>query len=352
MTRLIVRGGLRLLIAVTMLLIFTVEAGRFVPPGTQITYVGGTQPDLWDIYLMDIDRRLSINLTRPYMSAPVRNRLPTWSPDGQQMAFTSGIFGRTTIVIYHARTDQMRFLNAEGIDETDAAWSPDGRSIAFTKRNGADRDIYITRLDVDNQHRLVQLQDPRGLVVRSQDDRRPAWSPDGERIAFLSGTAADIALINANGAGLTALTQNMEIEDDTLMWSPQGTHLIFVSQRDGNREIYTVNVTSGAVLNLSRHPGSDYNPRWSPDGTQIAFISNRDGDSEIFVMDRIGGSVQQVTVNTSFDTSPAWSPDGEALLYVNTRFLQTEIHRVKLRMGDVDRLTYNTYNDWGAVWKP
>ena len=68
-------------------------------------------------------------------------------------------------------------------------------------------------------------------------------------------------------------------------WSPDGTRITFISDRDWNHEIYTMNADGTDQTHLTRHTASEYHPDWSPDGTKIAFASYRDGNSEIYVMD-------------------------------------------------------------------
>jgi TolB protein len=99
-------------------------------------------------------------------------------------------------------------------------------------------------------------------------------------------------------------------------WSPDGRKLAFVSERDGNAEIYVVNADGGEQENLTRQPSSDSHPRWSPDGRKLAFVSRRDGNSEIYVMNADGSGLRKLTRTPSDDRDPAWSPDGRAIAFV------------------------------------
>ncbi len=92
--------------------------------------------------------------------------------------------------------------------------------------------------------------------------------------------------------------------------------IVFVSDRDGNEEIYTMNSDGTDVQRLTNSPTKDYAPRWSPDGTQIVFVSTRDGDEEIFIMQADGSNQIRLTDNEISDNQPRWSPDGARIVYV------------------------------------
>ena len=105
----------------------------------------------------------------------------------------------------------------------------------------------------------------------------------------------------------------------TPAWSPDGRKLAFVSQRDGNSEIYVMNADGSAQENLTRQPASDSHPSWSPDGRKLVFVSRRDGNSEIYVMNADGSGLRNLTRTPSDDLDPAWSPDGRAIAFVQKK---------------------------------
>ncbi|MBN2394158.1 MAG: PD40 domain-containing protein [Anaerolineae bacterium] len=93
--------------------------------------------------------------------------------------------------------------------------------------------------------------------------------------------------------------------------------IVFVSDRDGNKEIYSTNICGTGLINLTNNPADDFDPAWSPDGTEIAFASTRDGYSEIYVMNADGSNVRRLTHNSYLDHSPVWSPSGERIAFAS-----------------------------------
>jgi Tol biopolymer transport system component len=105
-------------------------------------------------------------------------------------------------------------------------------------------------------------------------------------------------------------------EGVTALATPLLNKIAFVSDRDGNSEIYTMNAADGSnQKRLTANDATDSAPDWHPDGTLIAFCSDRDGDYDIYVMSTDGGSLSKLTDNAIGDYSPAWSPDGTKLAY-------------------------------------
>lgn len=102
-------------------------------------------------------------------------------------------------------------------------------------------------------------------------------------------------------------------------WSPDTATLVFMSNRDGNAEIYRADGHDGEWINLTRSEFSENWPQWSPDGERIAYQSNRDGNLDIWVMDADGSNPRRLTDNPAHDYLPAWSPDGTMLTFASWR---------------------------------
>jgi dipeptidyl aminopeptidase/acylaminoacyl peptidase len=184
-------------------------------------------------------------------------------------------------------------------------------------------------------------------------DRGPDWSPDGSKIAFISDRDGDyeIYVIDADGTNVTQLTRNTAW-DRGPDWSPDGSKIAFHSDRDSDFEIYVMDADGTNVTQLTRNTAWDRGPDWSPDGSKIAFYSDRDNDYEIYVMDADGSNVVKLTKTLSpiINQKPAWSPDGKKIAFMSDRDGDNEIYVVDAGGTNVRQLTNNTADEWGPDW--
>jgi len=160
-------------------------------------------------------------------------------------------------------------------------------------------------------------------VVASSGPHQPplsAASATGQ-IAFVSDRDGndEIYVMDVDGSHQTNLTHN-PADDDAPTWSPDGQSLAFNTYRSGNWDIYVMAADGSNQRRLTDNPAVDAMPRWSPDGQKIAFVSDRDGNHEIYVMNANGSSQRRLTFGATSDPnswagSPAWSPDGQRIAF-------------------------------------
>jgi len=138
------------------------------------------------------------------------------------------------------------------------------------------------------------------------------------KLAFVSERDgnSEIYTINADGTGLVRLTDNAATDVDPA-WSPDGKRIAFVSDRTAGSDIYMMNADGSNVIRLT-FGGTNTEPTWSPDGSKIAFSGLRDGQFGIFVMSLDDlGSWRNVGHDSGYQVSPAWSPDGSKIAFTS-----------------------------------
>jgi len=128
--------------------------------------------------------------------------------------------------------------------------------------------------------------------------------------------------------------------------------IAFVSNRDGNLEIYVMDADSSNPTNVSRNIANDTGPAWSPDGRQIAFHSNRYGNDDIFVMDGDGSNLRRLTDDPADDQFPTWSPDGQIITFMTKRDGNWEIYAMEADGSNPVNLTHHGAADGSPMWSP
>ena len=197
-----------------------------------------------------------------------------------------------------------------------------------------------------NDHR----EDVRGVFAWAFGGSAPVLP---SRLAFLSDRDGnnEIYVINADGTGLARLTHNSG-QDFSPDWSPDGSRLAFTSNRDGDSEIYLINADGTGLTQLTHNSVGDLAAFWSPDGRRLVFGSDRDGDSELYLMNADGTGLVQLTHNSGQDSNPVWSPDGSRLAFVSDRDGDSEIYLINADGTGLAQLTHNSARDWNPDWSP
>ncbi len=229
----------------------------------------------------------------------------TFSPDGRRILFsdwttTGGVF----LLDEHLVSPDLILPNLDIGGFNSAALSPDGQrfvAVAVTFEGGG-RELLLSDIDGGNIELLTQTSNATEWV--------PRWSPDGKLVVYdhtPTGQAGDIYTIDVETKQTRRLTTHSG-NDSLPSFSPDGSTIVFVSNRTGVQQIYSMTATGGNIQQLTDDPSPSHRPNWSPDGTRIIFQSNRDGDSEIYLMDPDGSNVVKLTNNTNSDATPAWAP--------------------------------------------
>jgi eukaryotic-like serine/threonine-protein kinase len=212
---------------------------------------------------------------------------------------------------------------------------------------------------VRNSRQLLTSGSSNGLLrltYHLANDSHPDFSPDGSKVVFASNRdgRTEIYVMNRDGSDIRRLTFNTA-DDDCPEWSPDGRRIAFQSKRDGQMEIYVMEADGSNQINLTNDPAEDLRPSWSPDGASLAYTRNRldaPADFDIYTMRADGSSKTRLTDAPAMDVDPAWSPDGTRIAFSSEREGNYEIYVMKPDGTEVRNLTNHPGNEVKPAWSP
>ncbi|MCO6440335.1 MAG: Tol-Pal system beta propeller repeat protein TolB [Nitrococcus mobilis] len=139
------------------------------------------------------------------------------------------------------------------------------------------------------------------------------------------------------------LTSNAPIMSPA--WSPDRQRIGYVSFENGRSEVYVQEVASGKRRTVASFDGINSAPAWSPQGNRLALTLSKDGNPEIYVLDLASANLRQITHNSSIDTEPVWTPNGQQIIFTSDRGGSPQIYRLPSAGGEAERLTFEgNYN--------
>jgi len=187
------------------------------------------------------------------------------------------------------------------------AWSPDGNQLAYVSFESRKPVVYVHDVSTGKRRLIANFKGSNSA---------PAWSPDGKTIAVtlsLSG-GSQLFLLNANGGSAPRRLMQSGSIDTEPVFSPDGQRIYFVSDRGGSPQIYRASLLGQNVERITFTGTYNISPALSPDGRWLAYISRVGGAFKLHLLDLQSGESRAIS-NTGADESPSFAPNGKLLVF-------------------------------------
>lgn len=271
-----------------------------------------------EIYVMNPDGSVQLNLTNNRQASDV---FPAWSPDGTRITFSSdrAQAGNADVYVMDADgSDVVRLTDAPGEDRA-TSWTSDGQLIVFHSARDTTTshafDIFTMNADGTNQTMIFQ-NGSAAYVCGDSTNGTIVFNSAGDPIGTNPEGDFEIFTMNLTGGDVFQVTDNTVL-DSGPKWSPDCATISYNSlDTGGSLDVHRVNADGTGDVNLTNTPGVfDAFSAWSPDGTRIVFSSNRDVNFEIYTMSAVDGSnvtrltftgLGEADLRSDWGTSPAF----------------------------------------------
>ena len=316
------------------LIVLILVIGACGQSGPSIVYTSDQDGNM-EIYSIQPDSKDQINLT----NSPEDEFSPIISPDRNLIAFQSGSSANIAIHVIKSDGTERRAVTIDSGWHGTHTWGPGSDRIAFVRKKDDTNEVLTAHLGGDGPTKLTPIE------ANEVGD----WSGDGDAVVFavLDGKHPGVFVRNPDGVNEMQLTESL---DHSAVWSPDSKRIAFISERDGNSEIYVMARDGEKEHRLTENEESEYDLSWAPDGKRLLFVSDRDGNPEIYTMEDTGAKQTRLTYNNVVDHQPVWSPDGRRIAFVSVLDGDAEIFIMKHNGEDQVRLTSNEAEDTNPSW--
>ena len=267
------------------------------------------------------------------------------APAGPWIVFHSDPVGDSRLSLMRPDGSDLRLLTDTVAGYPFGAWSPDGSRVAFLSGSFGEGALLVIDANGSGESQVTDLA-----------TRPPEWSPDGAKLMF-EAVEGGIFSVGADGSGL------IEIASDGHgpMWSPDGTRIVFFAEVDGNVDVYVMDADGSNRSRVTSDPAEDVSPAWAPTGDRIAFVSERRNNVDLYVIDPEGTHEVRLTDDPAPDEAFTWDPSGDRIAFVSYRhgakpedigIGDAEVFAVDVRTGETTNLTRNPAWDGDPDWSP
>ncbi|HMF53277.1 MAG TPA: S9 family peptidase, partial [Edaphobacter sp.] len=278
------------------------------PDGTQLAYV--SQGSIWTVSVSGgAPRRLTNAPAGGGDPRQAADRTPRWSPNGRWILFQSGRRGVNSLLVVSSEGATTSFLTGPKEEASEGRWSPDGEQIVYVTR---EKEFFSGRLNLlrFDPHAGQPVGEPIKLYTAPVDRgggwsiHGAVWSPDNKTLATVlqNDGWSHIYLVSAKGGDPKQITRG-DFEDEDPVFSPDGKHLIFVSNRgllEANN-LWTSSLEGGEARQVTKFdtPGISSQPQWSPDGRSIYFLHQSPTQTADLFRQDLGGSQATAITRTT-----------------------------------------------------
>ncbi|RUR12489.1 S9 family peptidase [Legionella sp. km772] len=289
-----------------------------------------TNKDSTNLWLISVKSKKTKQIT---FSLKGNNTLPKWSPNGQWIAYLSDQGDHAQVWLYTVKTGKNTQLTHFNADISDFSWSPDSKELALIAEDTS-----------------TATEDGDPIVINRYD-----FKDDEE--GYLTGSRDHLYLYNLKTKTMSQLTTGNH-DEFSPAWSPNGNYIAYVSKRgvdpdrNYNYDIYLIQPhQSSSERQITHYRGSDMSPEldssisWSPDSSKLAYLRTQEGKwyyyapSQLTVVDLNSGQEALLAPIDRWFSKPHWSADGKSIYALVEQNKNTYLNRIKVKTGQIEQLT-------------